>query len=150
MHLPSLSGRSYINYSSTWVKSMSVISQTRSLKVKNIVQDKNIAELFNMGNTLKQEVLSLLAPFSKKPTCISGNINIQWTMTWTSALIPELSEEDCKSYAVSQYAPFCQIEKCSHYHSLIAQTLSTLGEKCAFQSKIQTTLSSSFHFASFQ
>jgi len=28
------------------------------------------------------------------------------------ALIPELYEEDYKSDAVSQYAPFCQIEKC--------------------------------------
>jgi len=34
-----------------------------------------------------------------------------------------------KFYAVSQYVYglFCQIEKCSHCHSLTAQTLSTLG-----------------------
>lgn len=47
---------------------------------------------------------------------------------WTIVLVPELSEEDCKSYEVFQYAPFCQIMKCSHCHSLTAQTLSTPGK----------------------
>lgn len=65
-------------------------------------------------------------------------------MTWTIALIPELCEEDYKSYAVSQYAPFCQIEKCSHCHSLTEQTLSTLQEKC--ESYQIQPLSSFFHF----
>jgi len=69
-------------------------------------------------------------------------------MTWTIALIPELCEEDYKSCAVSQYAPFCQIEKCSHCHSSTEQTLSTLQEKCKSY-QIQP-LSSFFHFTSFQ
>jgi len=69
-------------------------------------------------------------------------------MTWTIALIPELCEEDYKSYAVSQYAPFCQIEKCSHCHSSTEQTLSTLQEKCESLSNSTLIFLFSFYFFS--